>query len=104
MAVPEEIKNTVVIGSCIPISGYVSRENCHSKRYMLPSVECSTDYNGQDSGSNLNVHQSMNGYRCGAYTHTAECCSVYSIFSILNRNLEFLLILCETKEILGADY
>ena len=48
MAVPEEIKNTVVIGSCIPISGYVSRENCNSKRYMLPSVECSTDYNSQD--------------------------------------------------------
>ena len=48
MEVPEETKNTATKWSSNPTSGHIPRENYNSKRYMHPSVHCSTIYNSQD--------------------------------------------------------
>ena len=41
-------KNRASIRSSNPIPGHISRENHNSKRYIHPSVHCSTIYNNQD--------------------------------------------------------
>ena len=45
---PYNTKNKSNIWSSNPTSGHISRENRHLKRYMHPSVHCSTTYNSQD--------------------------------------------------------
>ena len=62
-------KNRATICSYNPTTGHISRENENLKRYMHPSVHSSTIYNSQNRSS-LNVHQQMNGRRCGVYIHT----------------------------------
>ena len=46
--VPQKTKNRIIIQSSNPTLGHLYGENHHSKRYMYPSVHCSTIYNSQD--------------------------------------------------------
>ena len=48
MEVPQKTKNRVVILSCNPTPGHVSRENYNSKRYRHLNVHSSTIYNSRD--------------------------------------------------------
>ena len=44
----KKTKNRTTIWSCNSTSGHILGENHNSKRYMHPSVHCSTIYNRQD--------------------------------------------------------
>ena len=44
----KKTKNRVAIWSYNPTPGHISRQNYNWKRYMHPSVHCSTVYNSQD--------------------------------------------------------
>ena len=48
MESPQKTKSRITICSSNPTPGHLSRENHDSKRYVYPSVHCSTIYNSQD--------------------------------------------------------
>ena len=48
MEVPQKTKYRTTILSSNPTPRHIFRENHNSKRYMHPSVHCSTLYNSQD--------------------------------------------------------
>ena len=56
--VPQNTKNRATIWSCNPTPGHIPGEN-NSKKYMHPSVHCST-YNSQDiEGTSMSVNRWM---------------------------------------------
>ena len=63
----QKYKNRVALLSSNFTDGHIFGKNSNSKRYMHSYVHSSTIHNIKKDGSNLDVHQQMNGYRCGTY-------------------------------------
>ena len=48
MEVPQKVKNEATIWSSNPAPVHLSGKKCNLKRYMHPTVHCTTIYNSQD--------------------------------------------------------
>jgi len=70
MEISQKTKNRTIIRSRNLTPGHLSRENHDSKRHIYSNVHCSTVFDSQDMGNNLNVYRQRSGSRrCGTYTH-----------------------------------
>ena len=61
-------KNRGIIWPCNPTPGHISgKKKTWSKRIHVPQCSLQPCLHEPRHGSNLNVHQQRNGYRCGTY-------------------------------------